>query len=206
MLNNYYISLILRSAIVVFVLFLSCKEKAKPTTRSAAVATTTTTPPIRKTTKPQTKETTSQPLEIAKEQPQRKLAETFLEKIKNRKAVQSLFNSQWTLIYHEDNRSDGSTDGRKDNLKKQEVDGDIVLSVYNDGEGWSTKKEPTTSDFTFNLKQRTKDWTRFEIPNYEGQGIEKYYLHGMGESDYIIIHFNEQDLIHKLEYQSEDPG
>ena len=131
----------------------------------------------------------------------------FLSNLKTGEKLSSLFNDNWIFIYHEYNRCDGSTDGQIDNLKSTQIDTIIILQVKNDGDGWACdKKEPKTFNLDFDLQKKIKDWDRFEIPNYENQEENIVYVVGAGESDYIKIYYDDNDLIIKLEYRSEDPG
>lgn len=134
-------------------------------------------------------------------------ASGFVEHLKAGEKLSLFFNDSWIFIYHEDNRCDGSTDGQIDNLKRTQIDSIIKLQVKNDGNGWECdKKEPKTFDLDFDLKKKIKDWDRFEIPNYENQEEKIVYVVGAGESDYLKLHYDDNDLIIKLEYRSEDPG
>ena len=131
----------------------------------------------------------------------------FLVNLKTGEKLSSFLNDNWIFIYHEDNRCDGSTDGQIDKLRSTQIDSIIKLQVKNDGDGWACdKKEPKTFDLDFDLKKKITDWDRFEIPNYENQEENVVYLVGGGESDYIKLHYDNNDLIIKLEYRSEDPG
>ena len=94
-------------------------------------------------------------------------AELFLKYLMNEEGLQLLFSDNWTFIYHADDRCDGSTDGQISNLSPYNVDEIIRIKVINDGEGWlCDKKEPKEYYLDFSLKERVKDWDRFEIPNY----------------------------------------
>ncbi len=134
-------------------------------------------------------------------------ASEFLANLKTGEKLSSFFNDNWIFIYHEDNRCDGSTDGQIDNLKSTQIDSIIKLQVKNDGDGWACdKKEPKTFDLDFDLQKKITDWDRFEMPNYENQEENIVYVVGAGESDYLKLHYDDNDLIIKLEYRSEDPG
>ena len=134
-------------------------------------------------------------------------ASGFVDNLKSGEILSLFFNDSWIFIYHEDNRCDGSTDGQIDNLKSTQIDSIIRLQVKNDGNGWACdKKEPKTYDLDFDLKKKITDWDKFEIPNYENQEENIVYVVGAGESDYLKLHYNDNDLIIKLEYRSEDPG
>lgn len=135
------------------------------------------------------------------------LAHRFVDKLANAKDLSSFFGKEWTLVYHEDNRCEGSTDGQINHLNKSDIDKTLKLTVKNDGDGWACEKtEPKTYDLNFNLKQKVKSWNRFEIPNYEKKEQNVIYVIGKGESDYLKLHYNDAHLIIKLEYRSEDPG
>lgn len=130
----------------------------------------------------------------------------FVNRLKSGKNLSSLFCNNWTLIYHEDNRFDGSTDGQIDKLLSTQIDTLIRIQVRNDGVGWLDKKDPKSFELDFSIKKLIKDWDRFEIPDYENQEKKVFYVKGRGESDYIKVHYDANNLIVKLEYRSEDPG
>ncbi|GAA4276560.1 hypothetical protein [Aquimarina mytili] len=130
----------------------------------------------------------------------------FVKNLKNGKNLSSFFVDNWTFIYHEDNRCDGSTDGQTNNLKSTQIDTVIKIQVKNDGAGWACDaKNPKTYDLEFDIKKEITNWDRFEIPNYENQNENIVYVVGAGESDYLVLHYDNK-LIVKLEYRSEDPG
>ena len=128
----------------------------------------------------------------------------FVHGLKNGEDLRSYFNLNWTLVYHVDNRCDGSTDGQVKKLSPKQIDQQITIIVKNDGDGWACEQKPSsTFDFQFSLKQLVKKWDRFETStNLE----EEAYIHGAGESDYLKLHYHENGLIKILEYRSEDPG
>ena len=131
----------------------------------------------------------------------------FLSSLKSGGKLNSYFNDSWIFVYHEDNRCDGSTDGQLDNLTKMMIDSIITLQVKNNGDGWACdKKEPKTYDLDFDIKKKVADWDRFEISNNENQEKNVVYIVGRGESDYLKLHYGNNDLIIKLVYRSEDPG
>ncbi|AUP80020.1 hypothetical protein C1H87_15440 [Flavivirga eckloniae] len=133
--------------------------------------------------------------------------ESFIKSLKSKTDLGSFFADNWTLMYHEDNRCDGSTDGQINNLSSSQIDQPIKLQVNNDGDGWACdKKEPKSFDLDFNLKSQVKNWDRFEIANYENQEEHIVIIVGAGESDYLKLHYDNSNLIVKLEYRSEDPG
>lgn len=132
---------------------------------------------------------------------------TFLQNLKSGEKLSSFFNDNWIFIYHEDNRCDGSTDGQIDNLKSSQIDSTIKLQVLNDGEGWACdKKEPKTYNLDFDLMKKIKEWDRLEIPKANHQEKNIVYIIGAGESDFLILHYDDDNLIIKLEFRSEDPG
>jgi hypothetical protein len=135
------------------------------------------------------------------------IASGFVENLETGGELSLFFNDSWTFVYHEDNRCDGSTDGQIDNLKSTQIDSVIRLEVKNDGDGWACdKKVPRTFVLAFDLKKKVTDWDRFDIPHYENQEANIVYVVGAGESDYLKLHYNDNNLIVKLEYRSEDPG
>ncbi len=131
----------------------------------------------------------------------------FLENLKASDNLSSFFKDNWLFVYHEDDRCNGSTDGQLDHLKPSLIDSIITLRVKNDGDGWACAlREPETYDLGFDLKKKVSEWDRFEILNYENQEENIVYVFGAGESDYIKLHYDDNNLIVKLEYRSEDPG
>ncbi|MEM6804862.1 MAG: hypothetical protein AAF696_25920 [Bacteroidota bacterium] len=134
-------------------------------------------------------------------------AAEFVQQLTSGKDLSSFFHQSWTFIYHEDNRCEGSTDGQVDHLSKTAIDSLIKLEVKKNGDGWACKKkEPTSYELGFDLKQKIKNWNRFELEDYENQEGPIFYVLGAGESDYIELQFDDQALIIKLAYKSEDPG
>lgn len=131
----------------------------------------------------------------------------FVRNLKSGEKLGSFFNDEWTFIYHAYDRCSGSTDGKSENLKSEQIDSVIKLQVKNNGDGWACeKKEPKTYDMDFDLKKRLTNWDRFEIPNYENQEKNIVHVVGAGESDSIILHYNDKGLIIRMEYNSVDPG
>jgi len=133
--------------------------------------------------------------------------EDIVEYLKKGKKMFSLFSDNWTLIYHKDDRCDGSTDGQLSNLSNNEIDGIIKIKVRNDGDGWDCeKKEPKEFYLEFKLINLVKKWDRLEIQNYEEQEDNVVFVVGYGMSDYIKLYYDDNNLIVKMEYRSEDPG
>lgn len=92
-------------------------------------------------------------------------------------------------------------------MKKERIDSIIKVQVTNDGDGWLCEKtEPRTYFLNFDLMKKIATWDRIEVPNYEHNEKNSFYIVGAGESDYIKLHYNLDNLIIKLEYSSEDPG
>lgn len=133
--------------------------------------------------------------------------EGFLEALEAGENLNAYFSNDWFFVYHEDNRCDGSTDGEIDHLRSTQIDSIIRLQVKNDGDGWACeKKEPSTFEMDFDLKKKVTTWDRFEIPEEEDQEEGVVYVLGAGASDYLMLYYNDNNLIIKLEYRSEDPG
>jgi len=134
-------------------------------------------------------------------------ASEFVKKLKTGEKLSVFFKDNWTFVYHEDNRCNGTTKGQMDNLKSTQIDSKITLQVKNDGDGWACeKKEPKTYYLDFEIKRKVAAWDRFEIPRYENQESQIVYILGAGESDYLKLYYDTNNLIVKLEYRSEDPG
>ncbi|MBJ2175858.1 hypothetical protein JBL43_16510 [Aureibaculum sp. A20] len=135
------------------------------------------------------------------------ITEKFITELKNGKPLASFFADGWILIYHEDNRCTGSTDGQLTKLKNNQIDKVLTLKVHTDGDGWGCdKQEPKNYDFSFSLKKLVKEWNRFVNANYENQEENSVTILGGGESDYIELFYNANNLIVKMKYSSEDPG
>lgn len=136
--------------------------------------------------------------------------EAFVTRLANGDNLDLLMSNNWSFIYHEDNRCDGSTDGYSDKLTKSRIDEKIKIQIINDGEGWvCDKKESSRFMLEFSLIKQVKNWDRFIIAEYSDQKEMVFYILGAGESDYLKIHYNifdDEFLIVKLEYRSEDPG
>jgi hypothetical protein len=138
---------------------------------------------------------------------QKPAPEQFLESLENRDELASFFQDNWHFVYHRDNRCEGSTDGEVASLSPSSIDSIIVLQVYNDGDSWLCEKiAPSTYDLEFVLDKELENWDRFEIIQYEDQHPNETIIQGGGESDCILLHYNKDRLIEKLEYRSEDPG
>ena len=153
------------------------------------------------------------PIKINTELQIKEIALNFTEKIKKGESLISLMNKNWTLIYHEDNRCTGATDGEKMNLSNTQIDEKIMINVKNNSEyAWACeKKEPYNYNFEFDLKKQIENWDRFELQNddySDSPNKEKnvFYILGAGDSDLIKIYIGANKLISKLKYNSEDPG
>lgn len=135
-----------------------------------------------------------------------RIKDGFITALSKGESLSSYFSEDWTLVYHEDNRCDGWTDGFIEGLNTFMIDAAVTLQVTNDGKGWACEEtNPKTFDYSFKLKEQVKNWDRFEVDEAR-QEDNSLYLEGAGESDYIILYFNEKGEIVKLEYRSEDPG
>lgn len=131
----------------------------------------------------------------------------FVESLKNEESLSKYFSNTWSLLYHEDNRCDGTTNGQINSLSSSQIDTIIRLKVKNDGDAWACdKKEPNNYVFNFDLKKQIENWDRFESTHYKNQEENIGYILGAGESDFLKLHYNEDNRIIKLEYRSEDPG
>ncbi len=133
----------------------------------------------------------------------------FAECLREGKPLSAFFSDSWTLVYHSDNRADGSTDGRITNLRNSQIDSVIRLRVkkYIDDK---TSAESGVSvsiedDFDFELKKMVKHWDRFETIRYDDT-LNHMYIVGAGASDVLKLRYNEEKQITLMEYSSEDPG
>lgn len=139
-------------------------------------------------------------------------ANEFVEHLRNGKELSSFFSDNWTLVFHSDNRYEGSTDGKIENLRSNQIDSIIKIQVKNDGDGWllevigEKKREQQIFEMDFSLKKQVKNWDRFETVRYENQLNSEIFVQGAGESDILELHYNRQKQIVRLEYRSEDPG
>jgi hypothetical protein len=134
----------------------------------------------------------------------------FVKRLSSGQSLASMMNKQWSFMYHEDNRSDGSTNGWRDSLADYQIDSFFTVKVLNNGDSWDNdKREPHYYEIYFSLKNKVLNWDRFEIAVYSRVEEQKFYILGAGESDFLILHYaliNDKFLITKLEYRSEDPG
>lgn len=142
------------------------------------------------------------------ENPFGKPAELFLRKLSKTADLSPLFGDSWTLSYYKDDRCEGVTTGRLEDLKPSQIDSNIEIQLNNDGYGWGEceRKERRSYTYQFNLKQLTQTWNRYEFADNRQMELHIFYIMAGGESDYLKIYFNEQNKIVKLEYRSEDPG
>jgi len=133
-------------------------------------------------------------------------AADFVKHLMDGEKLHSFFNDNWTFIYHEDNRCDGSTDGEKSNISNFEIDKIIKIKVVNDGDGWACDKtDPREFYLDFSLKEIVKK--TFENPELENP--EENIVHVIGSiagTHYLILHYDNNGLIIKMEYRGEDPG
>jgi hypothetical protein len=131
----------------------------------------------------------------------------FVKALSHGAKLDTFMSEDWLFIYHNDNRCNGSTDGKLANLMPQQIDETMKLNVKNDGDAWACdKKAPSTYEMEFLLKSYTKSWDRFEIAPYSKIEEKIFYILGSGESDYLKIYYDDKFMITQLEYRSEDPG
>jgi hypothetical protein len=132
--------------------------------------------------------------------------ENFVKHLMNEEKLHSFFSDNWTFIYHEDNRCDGSTDGEKSNLSNFDIDEIIKIKVVNDGDGWACEKTDITEfHLDFSLKKIVK--RTFENPELEYRKKNIVYVIGsVAGTHYLILYYDDNGLIVKMEYRGEDPG
>ena len=135
-------------------------------------------------------------------------AHEFCQKLEKEERLSPFFANNWTFSYHEDNRCDGATTGEISPLQPEQIDTTILLSVKNDGEGWACEKHPESEfELRFQLTEQIQNWNRFEVLEEDTQMNDRtVYIAGSGESDYLVLLFDIDNAIIKLEYRSEDPG
>ena len=133
----------------------------------------------------------------------------FLKSLAHSAPLAPLFAPTWALIYHRDDRCDGSTDGTAKTLPSAKIDETISLEVQDDGKGWTCKpKKPKRRTLQFSLKEQIKDWDRFDIETND-KDPHISFISGRAETAYIKIHTADTETgpkIVKLEYREEDPG
>ena len=127
----------------------------------------------------------------------------FLQALKKGANLSSFFSDGWTFVYEAYFRGDGTTKGKVSQLKKEQIDDVIEVKVETDGEGWFEKSSPSTDILNFSLKKEVIEWDRFEITTDTEKNI---IIEGGGLSDYLILYYDDKNLIKKMEYRSEDPG
>ncbi len=137
-------------------------------------------------------------------------ANEFAECLKENKPLSAFFSDSWTLVYHSDNRADGSTHGQITNLRNTQIDSIIRLRVKkyidNTTSAESGVSVTVESDFDFELGKQVEHWDRFEAIRYDNMPNHIIYIVGAGESDVLKLHYNEEKQITLMEYRSEDPG
>jgi hypothetical protein len=137
------------------------------------------------------------------------LAEKFLERLETKEKLAPLMNKTWNLLYHEDNRCDGSTNGRLYGIPKNDVDKLVKVKVFRDGKGWmECNVEPALYFIDFKLQEKFDKWNTWEVAEIDY--CNKTITFGWGgASDYFItklIKSKNGYLIGAIEYRSEDPG
>lgn len=142
------------------------------------------------------------------------VAVAFTERLKTGKKLSPLFSNTWTFIYNEDDRCTGFTSGKVTYSNKLFIDTNMKIKVLNTSEyAWACeKKDPYYYEMTFNLKEKLKKWNKIELnteDTYSDTSKKEknvFYIFGAGESDYIKLYINEDNLIHTFKYSIEDPG
>jgi hypothetical protein len=129
----------------------------------------------------------------------------LIDYIKNEKELTTFFADTWEFVYHQDDRCEGSTDGKLGHLKSYEIEKTLHVEVFQDGMGWICDAQtPKRQKISFNFKDNVKKWNRFEGVFSNDKTI--FYIFGVDETEYIKIHFNPKGLIRQLVYNIEDPG
>jgi hypothetical protein len=139
-----------------------------------------------------------------------KAAKDFKESLVKKESLSAYMNDNWTFVYHSDGRCEGSTDGSIQGLKQKQIDKKIKIKVTNDGDGWDCeKKEPSTYELDFLLKQTYDEWENFNLTPSAKEEKTIYIENGDNYSYYLILRYSVLDgkyLITKLEFHNEDPG
>ncbi len=143
----------------------------------------------------------------------RYIAQDFTNRLKTGEKLSSLVNNVWSFIYNEYDRCSGSTYGKVSNQSNLAIDNELVLKVKNDSnDAWACeKKAPYYYEMKFDLQEKLRNWDRFELQNNEYSDTPKkelnsFYILGAGESDYIKITIDSNNLISSIKYSIEDPG
>jgi hypothetical protein len=129
------------------------------------------------------------------------LVKSFEEKMPLRR----FFEKKWTFEFHHDDRCEGSTDGKINDLDPNALENIICLQVFQDGIGWLCEaQKPQKKTIYFDLHKELEKWDRFEGVFSPNKTF--FYIFGVDVSTYMVVHFNHKGLIHRLEYRMEDPG
>ena len=132
---------------------------------------------------------------------------TFIKNLQEGNKLSGFFADNWTLIYHENSRLDGNTDGQVQNLARSKVDEIITLSVFTDGEGWAENPgEIRNHDIEFQLKERIKDWDGYSTEDIDRAERNMVYISTTSQSEYLQVYYNDEQRIIKLKFNLVDPG
>ena len=128
-------------------------------------------------------------------------AEEFVENLESGDNLSSFFRDNWTFIYNIYDSNEGSKFGQIDNLSRVQIDTVISLQVVQKGDDFLGD-----FDMDIDIKKEITYWSEFGTAEYENQENNVVYIIGIGDSNYWKLHYNDNALIVKLEYTSEDPG
>ncbi len=138
-------------------------------------------------------------------------AEKLYNTLKENKSLGSFMsNNGVKLVYHADNRCDGSTDGEIKSVKPEMIDKDLDLDLVNDGQGWMEEcAENKITKFTrkFNLRKEAMEWMSYSNPPYYDEG--KSTLSISSEQYHLQFLFKEKDgdyKVYEIKFSDEDPG
>ncbi len=138
-----------------------------------------------------------------------KLATAILSALEKGASLAPFMTDSILFSYHEDNRCEGSTDGRIAALFRDRIDSSFAVVVRNDGEGWGCEKKPASEfELTFSLAQKLRYWDRIECQTIDREK-GRLFVVGGGASDYLTLTYvarGKELLVTAMEYRSEDPG
>ena len=137
--------------------------------------------------------------------------EDFLKHLNEGKELYSFFSDNWTLTYGADTRA-GAMKGEVTGLAKNAMDKTIKIKVNSDGRGWDCEEgedgdcDPYDFEMDFNLKERlgVSGEDRFKISNSEKEGV--VVISGTESFEVLTLHYNNDNLIVKIELYEQDPG
>ncbi len=146
-------------------------------------------------------------------------AESFIYSFQKQKSLEKYFTtSHIKLIYHDDNRVDGSTDGEYTYNSAADIKRTIQIKVYTDGEGWYDEKVKYSSARGYHQKKFSfinncavflpdpeyPDNTRYEILCFE-----KKIVFYMGAEYTLELYCKKNGnlfTIYEIRYSDNDPG